>query len=213
MATVQSYYEQTSSFDWIEAISGDNGGIDPRQVHSSLMTFQLHWGTSNCHNHESDQESESEETPSPQSSPRSSLEYLRTNFPLKLEHEPPVPRPNLSESSLFGLHNQISQAHGTPSCPDLLYEEDGDSLTTISTDEEYERCMLPFCGALPTPSEESSPSPSSPSWPSSPKSPKSPQPPPTAEAQWLPLVVGRVVSSKARKACRVLKRKLSGGPT
>lgn len=145
---------------------------------------------------ESDQQ-ESEETQSPPSSPRPSLDYLRTNIPLNLEHEPPVFRPNPNKSSLFGLHNQISQDRQKRNRNDLSREETS-SLASASTDSEYERCMLPFCGALPPPSEDSSTTSASSSSST------------TTEPQWLPLVVGRVLSSKARKACRVLREKLSG---
>ncbi|KAJ5793873.1 hypothetical protein N7457_000472 [Penicillium paradoxum] len=200
MTTVQSYYEQASSFDWIDAISGDNGGIDPR-------TFKVHQMASHRHHAESDQQ-ESEETQSPPPSRRPSLDYLRTNFPLQLEHEPPLSRPNLNESSLFELHNQISQDYPRErSYADLLPEEDRASVTTTSTDTEYERCMLPFCGALPPPSEGSSSTTTNASSTTSSSSPG------TAEPEWLPLVLGRVISSKARKTCRALKGKLSGTST
>ncbi|KAJ5561655.1 hypothetical protein N7461_000416 [Penicillium sp. DV-2018c] len=188
MTSVQSYYEEDQVFDWISSIVGDNGSLDPR-------TLKVHQVATDGHI-EPNASSESAETPSPDSSARSSLDSLRIELPLKLELEPPFPKPT-SESTLFGLHNQIRQAtRRNPSCADL-WEEDTDSLAAWSTDSEYERCLLPFAGRVPSPSEESTASSSASSSVLSSAS---------AEPQWLPLVIGRVIKTKTREACRMLKK-------
>lgn len=147
-----------------------------------------------------DQPPQSEQHPSPQSSGRSSLD-LRTLDPLKLEHEPPAAR-LLGKSSLRRLYDRISQYDPRRTFTEFHNEEDSVSLATTATDSEYENCLLPFCGVLPPHSGES------PATTSTSPSP-SPSPPTNHEPQWLPLVVARVVSSKARKACRALKKKFS----
>ncbi|CAI7628827.1 unnamed protein product [Penicillium glandicola] len=186
MTSVQIYYEQPEVFDWLDAISGDNGSIDPR-------TLELHQVVTTHHNSRPNQPSPSEQQSSPQLSRRSSLD-LRGLVPLKLEHKPPVPRV-LSESSLRRLHDLISEKRAFTK----FRNEDSVSLATIATDSEYERCFLPYCGALPQQSEESSVTAAA----------SSPSPSSTTnhEPQWLPLVVVQVVSSKARKAYRAFKKK------
>ncbi|KAJ6180981.1 hypothetical protein N7519_011442 [Penicillium mononematosum] len=202
MTSVQTYYEQAEVSNWLDAIYGDNGSIDPRtlQVHQVVTT---HNDTHNDTHHDTchhDQTSLSEQEPSPQLS-RSSFN-LQALSPLKLEHEPPFPR-FLSMAALHELYNRIGQSDRMPTLADFCNEEaDSVSLTTTTTDSEYENCFLPFCGALPQPSEESpAASCAAPSLSSSSSTNRDPQ--------WLPLVVARVVSSKARKACQALKIKIA----
>ncbi|CAI7604791.1 unnamed protein product [Penicillium palitans] len=194
MTSVQVYYEQAEVPNWLDAISGDNGSIDPR-------TLEVHQVVTTQHNtRHPDQQPQSEQHPSPQLSGRSSLD-LRTLGPLKLEHEPPAAR-LLGKSSLRRLYDRISQYDPRRTFTEFHNEEDSVSLATTATDSEYENCLLPLCGALPPQSGESSATTSTSPSPS-------PSPPTNHEPQWLPLVVARVVSSKARKACRVLKKKFS----
>lgn len=194
MTSVQGYYEQAEVPNWLDAVSGDNGMIDPR-------TLEVHQVVTTHHNtRHPDQPSQSEQHPSPQSSHRSSLD-LGTLGPLKLEHEPPAAR-LLGKSSLHRLYDRISQHDPRRTLTESRNEEDSVSLATTATDSEYENCFLPFCGALPPQSGESSATTSTSLSPS-------PSPPTNHEPQWLPLVVARVVSKKARKACRALKKKFS----
>ncbi|KAJ6143640.1 hypothetical protein N7471_003093 [Penicillium samsonianum] len=199
MTSVQAYYEQTEVSNWLDAISGDNGSIDPRtlEVHQVVTTHRnTHHNT-----HRHDQTSRSEQQPSPQSS-RPSSPDLRSLGPLKLEHEPPIRRV-LTKASLRQLYDRINQYDRRRTFTEFRNEEDDSvSLATTATDSEYENCFLPFCGALPSPSEEYSAA-------SSASSSPSPSPPTNHEPQWLPLLVARVVSSKTRKAYRALKKKLS----
>ncbi|KAF4769900.1 hypothetical protein N7455_006438 [Penicillium solitum] len=194
MTSVQVYYEQAEVPNWFDAISGNNGSTDPR-------TLEFHQVATTQHStRHPDQPSESEQHPSPQSSRRSSLD-LRALGPLKLEHEPPAAR-LIGKSSLRRLYDRISQHDPRRTFTEFRNEEDSVSLATTATDSEYEHCLLPFCGALPPQSGESSATTSTSPSPS-------PSPPTNHEPQWLPLVVARVVSSKARKACRALKKKFS----
>ncbi|KAJ5516520.1 hypothetical protein N7527_008080 [Penicillium freii] len=194
MTSVQVYYEQAEVPNWLNAISGDNGSIDPR-------TLEVHQVVTTQHNiHHPDQSYQSAQHSSPQSSSRSSLD-LRTLGPLKLEHEPPAAR-LLGKSSLHRLYDRISQYDPRRTFTEFRNEEDSVSLATTATDSEYENCLLPFCGALPPQSGESSATTSTSPSPS-------PSPPANNEPQWLPLVVARVVSNKARKAYRALKKKFS----
>ncbi|KAJ5135460.1 uncharacterized protein N7515_004738, partial [Penicillium bovifimosum] len=191
MTSVQLYYEEAPAFDWIGFIAGDNGSLDPR-------TLKVHQVAPRSR-HLSDASSESEETQSCASSERSSLDSFRIESgPLYLEHEPPFPRPT-SESTLFGLHNQIRRAPRNLSCADSFGEEDTDSLDTSSTDTEFESSLFPFCGRVPSPSEDSTAS----SHISSSASSSKP-----VESQWFPLLVGRVIKTKTHKACRALKKML-----
>ncbi|KAJ5940924.1 hypothetical protein N7516_001092 [Penicillium verrucosum] len=194
MTSVHAYYEQAEVYNWLDAISGDNGSIDPR-------TLEVHQVVTTHHNtHHPDQPSQSEQHQSPQSSHRSSLD-LGALAPLKLEHEPPATR-LLGKSSLHRLYDRIGQHDPRQTFTEFRNEVDSASLATTDTDSEYESCLLPFCGALPPQSGESSATAStSPSL--------SPSPPTNHEPQWLPLVVARVVSSKALKAYRALKKKFS----
>ncbi|CAG8090775.1 unnamed protein product [Penicillium nalgiovense] len=196
MTSVQTYYEQAEISNWLDAISGDNGSTDPRTlgVHQVITTYHdTHRDT--CHH---DQTSLSEQQPSPQ--------LLRSSFDLqalgqsKLEHEPPFPR-FLSMAALRELYNRIGQSDRMPALADFCNEEaDSVSLATTATDSEYENCFLPLCGALPQPFEEASHAVTSAS--SSPSASSSTN----HDPQWLPLLVARVVSSKARKACQALKK-------
>ncbi|KAG0154957.1 hypothetical protein PDIDSM_530 [Penicillium digitatum] len=192
MGTVQAYYEQVKVSNWLDAISRDNESIDPR-------TLEVHQVVTAHHNtHYPDQPSRSEKHPSPWSSRCSSTD-LQTQGPLKLEHQPSAAR-LLGKSSLGRLYDQISQHKPRRTFTEFLIEEDTISLATTATDPEYENSFLPFCGALPPQSGESSASTSTSPSPST-------SPPTNHEPQWLPLVVAQVVSSKARKAYRVLKKK------
>ncbi|KAJ5480216.1 hypothetical protein N7530_005725 [Penicillium desertorum] len=196
MTSVQTYYEQAVVSNWLDAIYGDNGSIDTRtlEVHQVMTTHHdTHHDT--CHH---DQTSLSEQPPSPQLS-RSSFD-LQALGPLKLEHEPPFPV-FLSMAALRELYNRIGQPDRMPTLADFCNEEaDSVSLSTTATDLEYENCFLPFCGALPQPSE-ASPTVTSASSSLSASSSTNHEP------EWLPLVIARVVSSKARKACQALKNK------
>ncbi|CAI7615126.1 unnamed protein product [Penicillium crustosum] len=194
MTSMQVYYEQAEVPNWLNAISGDNGSIDPRTLGVHQVVTTQH---STCH---PDQPSESEQHPSPQSSCCSSLD-LRDIGPLKLEHETPVAR-IIGKSSLHRLYARISQYDPRRTFTEFCNQEDSVSLATTATDSEYENCLLPLCEALPQQSGESSATTST-----SPSS--SPSPPTNHEPQWLPLVVARVVSSKARKAGRAFKKKFS----
>ncbi|KAI2702415.1 hypothetical protein DTO012A7_8514 [Penicillium roqueforti] len=187
MASVQM------DFNWLDIVSGDNGSIDPRtlKVHQVVTAHQ-------------DETFRSEKQPSPQlspqSSPRSSSSLdLRALGPLKLEHDPPIPR-LISKSSLRRLHNCLNQQGQRRRFIEFrAEEEDAVSLVRTPTDLEYENSFLPFCGALPPPYARSSEDTCHSS------SPLSSQP----EPQWLARVIARVVSSKARKSCRALKKKFS----
>ncbi|KAJ5228068.1 hypothetical protein N7489_008776 [Penicillium chrysogenum] len=197
MTSVQTYYEQAEVSNWLDAIYGDNGSIDPRtlEVHQ-VMTTDHDTHNDTCHH---DQTSLSEQEPSSQL-PRSSFD-LQALGPLKLEHEPPFPR-FLSMAGLRELYNRIGQPDRMPTLADFCNEEaDSVSLTTTATDSEYENCFLPFCGALPQPSGGSPAATYTASSLSASASTNH-------EPQWLPLLVARVVSSKARKACQALKKKL-----
>ncbi|KAJ5511840.1 hypothetical protein N7453_003943 [Penicillium expansum] len=195
MTSVQAYYEQADDVpNWLDAISGDNGSIDPR-------TLEVHQVVTTHHNtHHPDHPSRSEQHQSPPSSRRSSTD-LQSVGPLKLEHQPPVAR-LLGKSSLRRLYDRISQHDPRRTFTEFRIEKDLISLATTATDSEYENCFLPFCGALAPQSGESSVTTSTSPSPS-------PSPPTSHEPQWLPLVIAQVVSSKARKACRVLKKKFS----
>ncbi|KAI3256773.1 hypothetical protein DTO006G7_3115 [Penicillium roqueforti] len=180
-------------FNWLDIISGDNGSIDPRtlKVHQVVTAHQDETFRS---------EKQPSPQPSPQSSPRSSSSLdLRALGPLKLEHDPPIPR-LISKSSLRRLHNCLNQQGQRRRFIEFrVEEEDAVSLVRTPTDLEYEDSFLPFCGALTPPYGRSSEDTCHSS------SPSSSQP----EPQWLALVIARVVSSKARKSCRALKKKFS----
>ncbi|KXG49108.1 uncharacterized protein PGRI_029780 [Penicillium griseofulvum] len=203
MTSVEGYYEQPEDSNWLDAFSGDNGSIDPRtleihqvEVHPVVITHNI--------THHPYQASRSEKQPSPRLSrrSRSSLD-LQTLGIMKLEHEPPVPT-ILSQPSLRRLHSVIAKHTPRQRFTDFYYEEgDSSSLATTVTDSEYENCLLPFCGALPQPSEKSS-------FTATASSP-SPSSSTVKEPQWLPLVVVQVVSRKARKACRAFKRRFFRG--
>ncbi|KGO75256.1 hypothetical protein PITC_011090 [Penicillium italicum] len=194
MTSVQAYYEQADVSSWLDAISWDNGSIDPR-------TLEVHQGVTTHHNpRHPDQLSRYEQYQSPQSSRRSSTD-LQNAGPLKLEHQPPVAR-LLDKPSLSLLYDRISHHDPMRSFIEFRIEEDLVSLATTATDSEYENSFLPFCGALPPQSGKSSAATSTSPSPS-------PSPPTNHEPQWLPLVVARVVSSKVRKACQALKKKFS----
>ncbi|OQE00373.1 hypothetical protein PENVUL_c053G00003 [Penicillium vulpinum] len=200
MTSVQVYYEQAEVFNWLDAISGDNGSIDPKQAYTS-MTLELHQVVTIDDNQHQPQPPRSGQHPSPQPSRHSTLN-LRTLAPLKLEHENPVSAPRVITKSPRWVYEVISQHEPRRMFTEFHYEEpDSVSLATTATDSEYERCLLPFCGALPQPTKESSAAGATSS--PSPSSSSNHQP------QWLPLVVVQVVSSKVRKAVRALKRRLS----
>ncbi|CAG8908038.1 unnamed protein product [Penicillium egyptiacum] len=194
MIFVQTYYEQGEVSNWLDAISGDNGNIDPR-------TLEVHQVITIDHNtRHHDQPSPSQQQPSPQSSRRSF--DPQALGPLKLEHGPPFPR-FLSMASLRRLYDRIGQSDRMPTFTDFCNEEeDSVSLAMTATDSEYENSFLAFCGALPPPSEESSTVMSA-------SSSLSSSSVTNHESQWLPLVVARVVSSKARRACRAMKKRFS----
>ncbi|KAJ5852427.1 uncharacterized protein N7529_011812 [Penicillium soppii] len=133
--TTEQHNGQASAFNWLNAISGDNGNFDPR-------TYRVHQ-TTTCNNkgeliiadplyaptlerapytysvvnwvrvtqHIPDtigfEIPEEWEESSCCSSADSLLGGLQT--PIKLEAEPPFPKPNTRESSLFDPHNQISK--------------------------------------------------------------------------------------------------------
>ena len=163
-------------------------------------TLKIHQVVTAHHNTHLDQTSQSEQQTSPRVSPRSSSSLdLGTLGPLKLEHEPPVPR-LISKSSLRRLHNCLNQQGQRRRFIEFRVEEENSvSLVRTTTDSEFENSFLPFCGALPSPSE----GPSEDDCHSSSLSFSPPEP------QWLPLLIARVVSSKARKVCRALKKKFS----
>ncbi|KAJ5382457.1 hypothetical protein N7517_000368 [Penicillium concentricum] len=197
MSTVQIYYEPPEDSNWLEAFYGDNESMDRRtleihqvKVHRVVITPNITY-----HPHKAFRP---EQQRLPQFSRSSSLD-LRTLGPMKLEHEPPIPTLR-SESSIHRLYSTIRRHAPRQTFAEFLYEE-GDSASppTTATDSEYENCLLPYCGALPRPSGESSiaAAASSPS-PSSATNP---------ELQLLPVVVMQVVSSKTHKACRALKKR------
>lgn len=197
-------------FNWLDIISGDNGSIDPRYASISISlpiyikmihrTLKVHQVVTAHQDETFRSEKQPSPQPSPQSSPRSSSSLdLRALGPLKLEHDPPIPR-LISKSSLRRLHNCLNQQGQRRRFIEFrVEEEDAVSLVRTPTDLEYEDSFLPFCGALTPPYGRSSEDTCHSS------SPSSSQP----EPQWLALVIARVVSSKARKSCRALKKKFS----
>lgn len=150
--TTEQHNGQASAFNWLNAISGDNGNFDPRfvyihislliDINSMIRTYRVHQ-TTTCNNkgeliiadplyaptlerapytysvvnwvrvtqHIPDtigfEIPEEWEESSCCSSADSLLGGLQT--PIKLEAEPPFPKPNTPESSLFDPHNQISK--------------------------------------------------------------------------------------------------------
>ncbi|KAJ5588449.1 hypothetical protein N7537_011127 [Penicillium hordei] len=185
MTSMQGYYEQAEVPNWLDAVSGDNRSIDrspsgghhPPQYPPPGPAISVRT------------------TPI---SPVIAMFLSRSTNSLKLEHKLPAAR-LLGKSSLRRLYDQISQHDPRRTFTEFRNEEDSVSLATTATDSEYENCFLPSCGALPPQSGESfattstSPSPS-------------PLPPTNHEPQWLPLVAARLISSKARKAYRSLKK-------
>ncbi|KAJ5158259.1 uncharacterized protein N7500_007910 [Penicillium coprophilum] len=197
MTCVEIYYEQPEDSHWLDAFSGDNGSIDPSTL--DIHQVPVHRVVINhLSTHYPHQASRSEHQRLPQLPRRSSLNF-ETLSPIKLEHEPPVPILR-SKSSIRRLYSTIRRHAPRQRFAEFLYEEgDSGSLATTATDSEYENSFLPFCGALPRPSRESSiPAAASSLSPSSSAN---------HEPEWLFLIVAQLVSSKARKAFRALKKR------
>ncbi|OQE40971.1 hypothetical protein PENCOP_c005G04884 [Penicillium coprophilum] len=197
MTSLEIYYEQPENSHWLEVFSGDNGSIDPKTLDIHQVSVHRvvinHFSTHYPH-----QASRSKHQQLPQSPRRPSLNY-KTPGPVKLEHEPPVPILR-SKSSIRRLYSTTRRHAPRQRFVKFLYEEgDSASLATTATDSEYEHSFLPFCGALPRPSGDSS----------IPAAASSPSPSSSAnhEPEWLFLIVAQFVSSKARQAFRVLKKR------
>ncbi|KAJ5301343.1 hypothetical protein PENANT_c023G06914 [Penicillium antarcticum] len=109
--------------------------------------------------------------------------------PIQLEAIPPFPRSNLSESSLYQLHNQLAHPR-TSSFTELIDEDLIDPrLVPVVADSDWEvnNSMLPSM-------HKSSPTVS---WIESP------------EPEFSIVLIVQFVSETARKACRVLRKKKS----
>ncbi|KAJ5826833.1 hypothetical protein N7447_003596 [Penicillium robsamsonii] len=197
MKSVQIYYEQPEDSNWLVACSGDDESVDPKTL--EIHQGKVHRVVITPHStHHPQQASRSEQQRSPHLCRRSSLD-LRMLSPMKLEHEPPIPTLR-SESSIHRLYSTVCRHAPRQTFAEFLYEEgDPGSLTSAATDSECGNCLLSYCGALPRPSGESSIAAAASSPPPSPFT--SPEP------GWLPLVVARVISSKARKAGRAWKKR------
>ena len=238
------YSDQASEFNWLDAISGDNGNLDPRYVSAHMFlpiytnnlerTYQVHQTATHNHNDGlfstnpfyypdirrpplirqppytrrnrldnwvrvnqfiadttgfEPPEENWEESSCNSSTAETLVEELQ--IPISLEAEPPFPRPNPNESSLFGPHNQISSE-----------KESNQYLAPTQSDSDFSSCenaLLPFCQPLPAPSSSSSSSGTS--------------EPQSCEPQWLIPLLGRLFSKEARKACRKLRRKSSHNKT
>lgn len=115
-------------------------------------------------------------------------------IPISLETEPPFPTQN-QQSSLFAQDNHIWHQSATT----LFNSSEGQSSTDFAAKEEgsdssCENALLPFCRPPPAHSTPTSSGASDPQ---------------SCETQWLIPLAGHIITTKAREACRKLRRKLS----